>query len=128
MPRCYCTVARALDEYMVVEKPRGRRSHQASCDFGGRRFKDECAKFRDALPVAQVLEERRRSILLLVFALQLAGVRHYLRYALRQRFDPVSEDTSQYHDPVFLKVGGRRIINVHICCSPRIKRATRSNA
>jgi hypothetical protein len=71
-------------------------------------------KCRDSLPIAEILEKRRRSILWLVGALQRTWIRHYLRHALRQPFDPVPEHTAQYHDPVFLKVGDRRIRNVHL--------------
>src|SRR5579863_2712859 len=60
MPWCHGTVPGTLDEYVVVEEARGGRSHQASRGFGRRRFIDKCAKFRDTLPVAKVLEERCR--------------------------------------------------------------------
>ncbi len=76
MPWGHGAAARLLDQHVVMKKARCLRVHQARGQFPGGRIEHEIAELGNALPVAQVLKERRRAIGWFDRALERAGVGH----------------------------------------------------
>ena len=100
MPGCGLRGAGLLDEHMVVEKLYALALHQIACDLGGRGSFDHLAKFRNALPVAVVVEETPGLVLEQVFGGIGAGLAHVALDALAKLFNVIGKEATDQHHTI----------------------------
>jgi hypothetical protein len=100
---------RLFDQDVLVEDLHLARAHDPAGDRGGGRVQDEVAVFRNARPVAVVLEEA--AALALADILDGMGAR-FLQIALEagaQGVDPVLEGAA-YDDDAIAGIGGAEVV------------------
>jgi hypothetical protein len=94
---------------MVMEEAGRAGAHQAGRDLRCGRLHHEGFELRDALPVAEVLEEGGRAVCWSDRAFERAGIGHQRIDTRSQRLDPGVEDAAQ-QDHAVLAIAWRRIV------------------